>query len=148
MLADEGSAVDYDEYRKRFFADPPPDPRFGFAGAGGPVLFFEAYEEAVAFYTGVLGPPASLEGDHTRGWRIGEAWLTLCPAERGAPATTEIGLVMGTPGEADRLHAAFLAAGAAGEPPSDQLMYEPIRYCPLTDPFGTSLVVWARLGDA
>ena len=148
MLAAEGSAVDYDEYRKRFFADPPPEPRFGFAGAGGPVLFFEAYEEAVACYTEVLGPPGYVEGTGTRSWSIGDAMLTLLSGGDGAPTNTEIGIVMETPAEADRLHAAFLAAGATGEPPSDQLMGEPVRYCPVTDPFGTSLLIWARLGDA
>ena len=139
--------MDYAEYRRRFYADPPPEPRFRFAGAGGPVLFIHPYAEAVAFYTRVLGPPGYLEGEGTRGWRIGDAWLTLFPADTGAPANTEIGLVMENPEEADRLHAAFLAAGATGEPPSDQLMYEPIRYAPLTDPFGTNLVIWARLSE-
>ncbi|MCB2223510.1 MAG: hypothetical protein KQH83_04970 [Actinobacteria bacterium] len=140
--------MDYDEYRARFYADPAPEPRFGFAGAGGPVLFVAPYAEAVAFYTRVLGPPGYVEGDTTRGWRIGSAWLTLFPAREGAPSNTEIGIVMETPGEADRLHAAFLAAGATGEAPTDQLMYEPIRSCPLIDPFGTRLLVYAPLGGS
>ena len=100
---------------------------------------------ALDYYTGVLGESAYVEGSSTRGWRIGDSWLTLFPGGDGAPRNTEINLVMATPAEAERLHAALIAAGGQGEPPSDQLMYEPIRYCPVTDPFGTDLLIYARL---
>ena len=52
---------------------------------------------------------------------------------------------MQSPAEADRLHAAFIAAGATGPAPSDQLMYEPVRFCPVIDPFGTEILVYAPL---
>jgi hypothetical protein len=42
---------------------------------------------------------------------------------------------------ADRLQAAFIAAGGAGPEPTDTLMYEPVRYCPVRDPFGTDLLI-------
>lgn len=34
-----------------------------------------------------------------------------------------------------------MVAGGNGCEPSDQLMYEPIRCCPVVDPFGTKIVV-------
>jgi catechol 2,3-dioxygenase-like lactoylglutathione lyase family enzyme len=136
--------VDYEEYRRAFFTDPAPQPRFRFASTGGAVMFIEDYEAAVAFYQEVLGQPAYAEGAGTRGWQIGDSWLTLFPAGDGGPRNTEIGLLMETPAEADRLQAAFIAAGATGPEPSDQLMYEPIRSCPVTDPFGTRLLIYAR----
>jgi len=43
--------------------------------------------------------------------------------------------------QADRLQAAFIAAGGEGPEPMDTLMYEPVRYCPVRDPFGTDLLV-------
>jgi len=43
------------------------------------------------------------------------------------------------------MQAAFIAAGAAGPHPSDQLMYVPVRVCPVTDPFGTELLIIATL---
>ena len=41
---------------------------------------------------------------------------------------------------------AFVAAGAEADPPSDQLMYEPMRFCPVRDPFGTIILIYAPLG--
>ncbi|MCB8953671.1 MAG: hypothetical protein H6650_16825 [Ardenticatenales bacterium] len=43
------------------------------------------------------------------------------------------------------LQTAFFAAGGAGIAPSDQLMYEPIRACPVTDPFGTNILIISPL---
>jgi hypothetical protein len=138
--------MDYDEYRESFVADAPPEPRFRFERAGGPVLYFADFEAAVAYYAEVLGEPGYVEGDGTRGWAIGESFLTLLHGGDGCPENTEIGFIMGSPEEAERLQAALIAAGGRGPEPSDQLMYEPIRYCPVTDPFGTELLVYARLG--
>ena len=69
--------MNYQEYRHAFFVDPQPKPRFEFSGAFGITLFYQEYEEAVAYYTQVLGPPAYVEGASTRGWPIGDGWLTL-----------------------------------------------------------------------
>ena len=53
---------------------------------------------------------------------------------------------MKTPKEAERLQAAFIEAGGTGPGPSDQLIYEPIRSCPVRDPFGTDILIAAPLG--
>ncbi len=137
--------MDYETYRAAHFADPAPESPFEFSGAGGATLLFAEYEKAVAYYTRVLGKPAYVEGDGTRGWRIGATWLTLLRGGDGAPRNIEVGLAMASALEAERLQAAFIQAGGNGTEPSDQLMYEPIRSCPVTDPFGTEIMVFAPL---
>lgn len=139
------SELDFEAYRRAFYADPQPEPRFGYEGLGGVALYFDRYDEAVVFYTEVLGPPNYVEGEGTRGWLLGDGWLTLFAVKQGAPSNAETQIRMSSPAEADRLHAAFLAAGATGEAPTDELMYEPIRFCALTDPFGTEILIYARL---
>lgn len=137
--------MDYNTYRHAYFVDPVPEPRFALEGVHGVALFFSQYEAAVEFYTTVLGPPAYVEGRGTRGWRLGGTWLTLLAGGDGAPSGIEIPIVTSTPAEAERLQQAFIDAGATGPHPADQLMYEPIRSCPVTDPFGTHLLIYARL---
>lgn len=137
--------LDYDAYRKANFVDPQPEPRFAFDGLGGVALYFDRYGEAVSFYTEVLGPPNYVEGSATRGWLLGDSWLTLFAAKEGVPVNAEMQIRMSSPAEGDRLHAAFLAAGATGETPTDELMYEPIRFCSVTDPFGTEILIYAPL---
>jgi hypothetical protein len=135
--------MEYEEYRRAYFADPAPEPRFGFASTGGAVLYFADYPAAIAYYTEVLGDPVYVEGEGTRSWRVGDSWLTLLAGGDGAPRNTEIGFLMESPDEADRLQAAFIAAGGTGPTPIDTLMGEPVRYCPVTDPFGTELLVYS-----
>lgn len=137
--------MNYEEYQKAYFADPAPEPRFRFSGSFGVTLFFEDFEAAVAYYQQVLGPPVYLEGEGTRGWSVGSGWLTLLRGESGNPRNVEVTFQMETPEQAERLQRAFIAAGGEGEPPSDQLMYVPIRYCPLRDPFGTQVLVTSPL---
>jgi len=93
--------MDYDSYRNQFFAHPPPQPRFAFAGLHGLTLFFADYTEAMAYYQRVLGPPAYLEGDGTRGWKIGDTWLTLLQGVAGNPQNVEVMVVMQTPAEGE-----------------------------------------------
>ena len=133
--------MDYESYRAKFFVEPPPNPRFEFLGLYGTTLYFNEYEAAITYYTDVLGPPVYVEGEGTRGWRIGDTWLTLLKGKSGNPQNVELNFVMETPQEADRLQATFIAAGGKGEPPSDQLMYEPVRFCPVQDPFGTNILI-------
>lgn len=133
--------MDHAHYREKFFVDPPPESRFEFRGLHGATVYFSDYEAAVNYYTRVLGPPAYVEGEGTCGWQLGNTWLTLLKGKSGNPQNVELNIVMQTPQEADRLHAAFIEAGGAGEPPSDQLMYEPVRYCYVQDPFGTDILV-------
>lgn len=137
--------MDYESYKKAYFIDPQPEPRFDFIGLHGVALYFNDYKAAVEYYTAVLGPPAYVEGKSTRGWQIGNIWLTLFPAEAGNPQNAEVHFLLSSPEEAERLQRAFIEAGGKGESPSDQLMYEPLRYCPVRDPFGTSILVLSRL---
>ncbi|TAK10674.1 MAG: hypothetical protein EPO32_14565 [Anaerolineae bacterium] len=139
--------MDFEEYKRRYYANPQPAPRYSFQGIAGLAIYIEEYEAAIRFYTDVLGPPGYVEGENTHGWRIGDAWLTVFPAKAGAPANVDVTLMLDSPAAAEALQAAFLAAGATGQPPSDQLMYEPLRYCGITDPFGTQILIVARLGD-
>jgi hypothetical protein len=133
--------VDYAEYRKSFFAEPAPEPRFDYKGLYGITLFFEEFEAAVEYYSRVFGPPAYVEGAGTRGWRIGNTWLTLLKGRNGTPQNVELSLVMKDAIEAERLQAAFIEAGSSGPDPSDQLMYEPVHICPVSDPFGTEILI-------
>jgi len=126
---------------KKFFAKPPPDPRFEFRGLHGTTLYFSDFEAAIDFYIRVLGPPAYVEGQGTRGWRLGNTWLTLLKGKSGNPKNVELNIITQTPQEADHLQNAFIEAGGVGEPPSDQLMYEPVRFCPVQDPFGTNILI-------
>lgn len=137
--------MDVDAYRRQFFARPQPQARFAFVGLHGLTLYFADYAAAVAYYAQVLGPPAYVEGEATRGWQIGDTWLTLLQGGTGAPQNVEMLISMQSPAEAERLHAAFMAAGGSGDPPSDQLMYEPVRFCAVQDPFGTNILIIAAL---
>jgi hypothetical protein len=133
--------MNYDEYREAYFTDPLPEPRFCFGGTFGVTLYFEDFDSAVAYYRHVLGPPAYVEGGGTRGWQIGDGWLTLLQGKSGNPHNVEITLQVATSGEAEELQQAFIDAGGTGPPPSDELMYEPIRSCPVRDPFGTEILI-------
>lgn len=138
--------MDFEAYVRDNFVEPAPQPRFDFDAIRGAVLYFANYQEAVAYYTQVLGHPAYVEGAGTRGWRLGDSWLTLLDGGDGAPRNTEVGVRMVSPHEAQRLQEAFINAGGNGSDPSNQLMYEPVRSCPVTDPFGTALLIYAPLG--
>ncbi len=140
--------MDYDSYRKSYFADPTPEPRFAFSGSFGVTLYFEAYAAAIEYYQQVFGTPVYAEGEGTRGWPVGSGWLTLLQGKSGAPMNVEVTFQMGTPEEAERLQRAFIEAGGTGAAPSDQLMYVPIRYCPVRDPFGTELLIISPLAGA
>jgi len=45
--------------------------------------------------------------------------------------------------EADRLQQAFVRAGAIASPARNTFMYRPVRLCPVTDPFGTEILIVA-----
>jgi len=139
--------MDYESYRKANFIEPAPKPRFDFIGLHGVALYISDYQAAVAYYTNVLGAPAYMEGKFTHGWRVGSIWLTLFPAKSGEPQNIEIHFLMKTPEEAERLQRAFIEAGGSGDEPSDQLMFEPIRFCSVKDPFGTSILIVSHLSD-
>jgi hypothetical protein len=133
--------MDFDAYREAYFVEPSPESQFRFSGAFGATLYFEDFAAAVEFYQQVLGPPAYVEGRGTRGWPIGAGWLTLLKGGQGNPRNVEITFEVETAAEAEALQQAFLAAGATGPAPSDQLMYRPVRSCPVTDPFGLEIMI-------
>ena len=137
--------MNFKEYQKAYFSDPIPEPGFRFSGSFGVTLFFEEFDSAVKYYQQILGPPAYVEGKGTRGWPIGAGWLTLLQGKSGSPRNVEVTLQMETPEEAERLQRAFIKAGGEGSAPSNQLMYEPIRSCPVIDPFGTEILIISPL---
>ena len=139
--------MDYEEYCKAYFREPMPRPRYQYWGFAGVALFIEDFDSVVEFYQQVLGPPAYAEGSGTRGWRIGSGWLTLLRGKSGGIQNVEVILRMETPEEAERLQTAFINAGGEGPAPSNQLMYEPIRSCPVRDPFGTNILIISSLED-
>ncbi len=66
-------------------------------------------------------------------------------AKRGGPQNVEVAFEVETIDEAEKLQRAFIAAGGRGQAPSDQLMYRPIRSCPVVDPFGTEIMILSPL---
>lgn len=138
--------MNYLEYREAFYVKPAPAPRFQFAGTFGTTLFFAEYDAAIAYYSQVLGDPAYVEDKDTKGWQIGAGWLTLLRGQSGNPENVEVQFWVDTPEEAERLQSAFIEAGGTGSPPSDQLMYVPIRSCQVRDPFGTDILIASPIG--
>jgi hypothetical protein len=137
--------VDYEEYRRKFFRDPAPRERFFTHGVIGVTLYYEDYAPALSFITKVFGEPVYKEGNTTHGWRLGSSWLTVFPAKSGNPTNVEVPIYLKSVEELDKLHAAFIAAGAKGEDPQNTLMFEPVRMAILTDPFGVTWDLVAQL---
>ncbi|PKO08868.1 MAG: hypothetical protein CVU40_12780 [Chloroflexi bacterium HGW-Chloroflexi-2] len=129
----------------RQILNPQPEARFKYTGSFGITLYYQDFEAAVAFYQQVLGPAGYQEGDSTRGWRIGAGWLTFLRGKQGNPQNVEISFELETVQEAEALQSVFIAAGASGPSPSDQLMYTPVRIFPVTDPFGVDVMIFAQL---
>jgi hypothetical protein len=100
---------DYETYRKQYFTHPAPPPRYDYAGLFGMTLYFSEYPAAVAYYQSVLGPPAYVEGDHTRGWKIGPTWLTF--ARHAAARSTPNHNRHANPEQAERLQTTIAAGG-------------------------------------
>ena len=137
--------MDYKSYQDKFFRNPAPEQRYNFSGAFGVSLYYENFEAVIEYYEKVLGPPAYIEGAGTRGWRIGAGWLTLFQSEKGNPNNMGVTFVVETPAEAEALQRAFIEAGGEGPEPSDELMYEPVRFCLMNDPFGVELLIISPL---
>lgn len=124
---------------------PNAQPRYTFNGLSGIALYVEDFERAVDYYTRVLGPHGHEVGAGTRAWRLGPHWLTLLRGRAGGPKNVELVIEMDTPAEAERLQAAFIEAGGSGEAPSEQTMFVKLRYCPVTDPFGNTMLIVSPL---
>ena len=137
--------MDFEEYRRKYYVDPAPEQRYQFRGIHGATLFYQEYAQALAFFRQVFGEPAYVEGDFTHGWQIGGSWLTVFPAKGGNPGNIEVPIYLEVPEDVDRLYDAFLAAGAQGEPPENNLMYRPVRMSVMTDPFGVMFTLVCEL---
>ena len=137
--------MDYETYRTQNFVDPQPEPRFDVFGIRGATLYYEDYSAAVDFYTAVFGPPGYVEGEFTRGWRVGDTWLTLFPAESDGPENAEVPIYCPTRSAVDALYTALVEAGATGAPPEDTLMYLPVYMAIVTDPFGVTIDIVCEL---
>ena len=139
--------MNIENYRTAYFVNPTPEPRFQYESLNALTLYFQQYQEALDFYSLVLGPPNYKEGEFTHGWRIGSGWLTLLKGCEGRPQNVELSMIMATPEEAERLQQAFIAAGGIGQEPADVLMYDAVHVCPVKDPFGTEIMIFSRYDD-
>ena len=139
--------MDYQIYKEKYFAHPQPEPRFEILGLDQVALFIHDYQAALDYYSTVLGPPAYIEGTSTHGWQLGDNWLTLFPAKSGNPHNLEFTIKVATPEVAERLQQAFIVAGGTGDSPSDQFMYQAVRYCRVNDPFGTEILIISPLSS-
>jgi uncharacterized glyoxalase superfamily protein PhnB len=137
--------MDFEEYRREYYLDPAPEQRYQFRGINGTTLFYQEYAQALAFFRQVFGEPAYVEGEFTHGWRIGGSWLTVFPSKEGNPGNIEVPIYLEVSEDVDRLYAAFIAAGAQGEPPENTLMYRPVRMTVVTDPFGVMFTLVCEL---
>jgi hypothetical protein len=139
--------MDYEEYRRRYFVDPPPEPRFALRGQRGATLMLQDFDRALEFYSQVFGPPGYVEGAGTRSWLLGDTWVTLLRGNEGNAKNVEVQIEAESPQEAERLHAAFREAGGKGPDPSDEFMHIKLRFCSVRDPFGVDWLIVAPLAD-
>jgi uncharacterized glyoxalase superfamily protein PhnB len=128
--------------------------KFNIVGLGFPSFYLKDYEDAVAFYTKVLGPPKN-DVPRINGWKLGETWLTLFPAEDmgthkdSNPRNTEFAIRVEAPEQVDVLYQAFLDAGAKKcMPPEDTRMYDPMRFCCVDDPFNIRIDIYCPIPEA
>ena len=115
-------------------------------------LYVRDFEAAARFYRRVFGEPGDREdGGRQLGWRMGATWLTLFPGGVSGqpdanPRNAEFAVQVAAPEEVDALHAALLAAGATTMTvPCDTVMYQPMRFACVDDPFGTRIDVYCPL---
>lgn len=73
--------------------------------------------------------------------------MTLLRGQQGYPQNVEMTLELETIVEVEALQQAFISAGAKGQAPSDQPMYVPDRFCPVTDPFGFEIIIVVPFAD-
>ena len=126
--------------------------RFDIVGLNYFSVYLKDYEEAVEFYSGIFGPDQS--GDPRgmlKAWQMGSTYLTVFPAKDMAmedvnPRNAEFAIQVGSPDEVDRLHKAFVDAGATnGWDPRDTEMYEPMRFAYVDDPFGMRIDIYCPI---
>jgi len=115
-------------------------------------LYYEDFQDAIAFYTDVFGPPENVdEKGAIYGWRMGSTWLTLFPSKGGTqkgsnPQNTEFAIQVSAPDEVDALFNILIEAGAKkGWDPADTNMYEDMRFAYVDDPFGVRIDIYFPL---
>jgi len=125
--------------------------KFQVTGLRFPSFYLKDFDEAVAFYSQVFGPPESVE-PRIKGWKLGDTWLTLFPAEDmgtdpdGNPRNAEFAVQVAAPEQVDVLYNAFIEAGAKPcHPPEDTEMYDKMRFSCVDDPFGIRVDVYCPL---
>jgi uncharacterized glyoxalase superfamily protein PhnB len=118
-------------------------------------LYVNDFQEAIAFYTQVFGPPEYDEDEGSLyGWRMGSTWLTMFPAKAGTsrdsnPRNTEFAVQVSSLEEVDALYNALIGAGAKEcMAPRDTKMYEEMRFGCVDDPFGVRIDVYCPLGGS
>ena len=121
---------------------------FEIVGLGYITIYPLDLRDAISYYTQVFGPPDRDDPlDDVWGWRLGTTWLTLAPNADGTapgarPANVEFAIEVTSPAEVDRLFDALVTAGASvGREPTDTVMYRPMRYAYVEDPFGVRIDV-------
>jgi len=131
----------YTDYRKQYFTKTTKLE----ARITGIDMYLHDWAKAVAFYTHLLGKPRYQEGPDIHGWELGTTWLTIFPDYGNPDRTQSFTICMPTVKQAESLQKKCENLGAKIRPPSNQLMYKPIRHCPVTDPFGNEVLITAKL---
>jgi len=123
--------------------------KFNIVGLNYVTLYIADHAAALAYYAQVLGPiDVDNPEDGVWGWRMGSTWLTVFPGNfgtnpDGSAQNVEFAIQVATADEVDRLFAAFVEAGvSASQPPLDTIMYEPMRYAYVDDPFGVRIDIY------
>lgn len=116
-----------------------------------PSFYVKDYDAAVNFYTRVFGP-AQNDDPRIKGWRLGDTWLTLFPAEDlghdpdANPRNAEFAIQVAATEQVDVLYRALLEAGARTcMAPEDTRMYESMRFCCVDDPVGIRIDVYCPI---
>jgi predicted 3-demethylubiquinone-9 3-methyltransferase (glyoxalase superfamily) len=130
--------MNFDEYRRKYYRREVADQDWAIEGMRGYSIYVSSYAEALIFYSEIFGEAHYKEKDFTYGWRLGDAWFTLFPSEKGDPLNVEITVYLQSKMEVDRLSQVFLKAGARGKKAEETLMYVPVYVSFLQDPFGLS----------
>lgn len=129
--------------------------RFGISGLNYVSLYPADHRAALDYYAAVFGP-LDVENPHDGvwGWRMGSTWLTVFPGKfgpdpEGTTKNVEFAIEMTSREEVDHLFEAFVAAGVRNSvAPNDTVMYEPMRYAYVDDPFGVRIDIYCPLaGD-
>lgn len=134
----------------------PPDHRpFRIVDLNYVSLYVQDLPAAIAFYSQVFGPPEVVdERKAVHGWRMGATWLTLFPGSAGTgqggnPANAEFAIRVSSVHEVDVLHRALVEAGAREYmAPEDTVMYEPMRFACVDDPFGVRIDVYCPIDNS